>query len=659
MDRPPPKRRLDEILLAEGLATEEDIREALLRQKEHGGKFGSHLLYHRSIAEADLVRALAMQLGCKGVILSEKAIEARVVEMMPRKIRLARKVIPFDFDPASNVRKVACEDPTDQTLVRGLGFVTRGRTVKLYVAAELALNTTIAKYDVGRDVSLNDNRLLEIPDHPTATGGPVDTTVPKGEGHLAKIHPTVLLVTDDESATSHLQSLLECDNYRVVVSGSADAALSQLDEQRFHAVFIKDSVAGDYLHLVDRARSVSPKTMIRFYGSASSLIMNRNAPAIEAELVLANLELFTSLLASKDGRPENHGGRVGRYANRLCRRLDLPDKDRLQISNAGYVHDLARYYYTHETTKDHRAAIRLTIQLLRSVNYSPVALEMLRTMYADLNQRSRHRLPIEVLGGNILTIADVFCDSASAGERLSLDRFDGIKKKLRGLTGTMFLPEVAEAFIAMIQEEMLDARTGGRLGQVMIYAVDPTVRRPLELRLQNEGFRTVSEGAMTALLDLYRRSEPDILLLSVAGAAGGGSGVVMGVYQGDSLDGLTQVVCGEPRFPSTTVGFEAAAGETYFLQVAGVLRKRTSSQVAGAGEVATFGSGGNVVFRITSREIPSCPAPELSIEDRTDDVRIFLTPPEPGRRHDILSTGVSMTNEHVCLRFDFAAPVDP
>ena len=156
----------------------------------------------------------------------------------------------------------------------------------------------------------------------------------------------------------------------------------------------------------------------------------------------------------------------------------------------------------------------------------------------------------------------------------------------------------------------------------------------------------------------YRISAAEHSLI-VAEATGSGPGVVMGVYEGESLAGLTQVVCGEPRFPSTTVGFEAAAGETYYLQVAGVLRKRTVPSMAGVGEVATFGSGGNLVFRITSREIPSCPAPELSIEDRTDDVRIFLTPPEPGRRHDILSTSVSMTNEHVCLRFDFAAPVDP
>jgi hypothetical protein len=147
--------------------------------------------------------------------------------------------------------------------------------------------------------------------------------------------------------------------------------------------------------------------------------------------------------------------------------------------------------------------------------------------------------------------------------------------------------------------------------------------------------------------------------LIVVEATGNGSSNIVAVYEGNALDELIQLVCGQPEFPSTTVGFEAAAGGTYYLQVAGVSRKRTSSQVAGFGEAASFGSGGNLMLQITSIEIPTCQVPDRLIADRTDDVQIFLTPPEPGRRHDILSTGVSMTDEHVCLTFDFAAPVDP
>ena len=145
--------------------------------------------------------------------------------------------------------------------------------------------------------------------------------------------------------------------------------------------------------------------------------------------------------------------------------------------------------------------------------------------------------------------------------------------------------------------------------------------------------------------------------LIIAEATGGAFSPIIGVYQGNELGGLTQVVCGRRDFPATLVGFEADAGETYYLQVAGVSRKRTSS--AGAAETAAFGNGGDVTLRVSALEIPECPAADFSVTDRTGDVQIFLTPPDPERRHDILSSTVGMTSEHVCLRFDFAARVDP
>jgi hypothetical protein len=154
------KLRLDEILVKEGLISESQVKEALMRQKAHGGKFGSQLLYHRYIDEAGLVKALATQLNCEGVVLAKLDIPQPVIKMIPKKVAIARKVIPFDYDPEKNLLKVACEDPTDRSLINELNFAARGKKIKLYVCAELALNTAIAKHYLGRDVSLDDNLLL-------------------------------------------------------------------------------------------------------------------------------------------------------------------------------------------------------------------------------------------------------------------------------------------------------------------------------------------------------------------------------------------------------------------------------------------------------------------------------------------------------------------
>jgi CheY-like chemotaxis protein len=513
------KLRLDEILVREGLIFEEQIKDALLRQKAHGGKFGSQLLYHRYIDESGLVKALAMQFNCEGVVLSEVEIPQPVLQCLPKKVAVARKVVPFDYEPENNVLKVACENPTDQSLVNELNFVARGKEVRLYVAAELALNTAIAKYYLGRDISLDDNLLLEIPDEATETGksavfSPGDTAA-DNVAHRA----TVLLVTDEEYCGPLLQSILERDNYQVIVTDSADDAIDLIGDRRFDSVFIKDTVPGDYIDLIDRLRKISPGTTVHYYDSASSLLLRKDAASAEGEILVRGFDLLTSLLSSKYKLPSNHGGIVGHYVDKLCRTIGLPQRDRLTITGAAYLHDLAKFYYSCGNNQDPRTIVKLTAKLLESLNFSPVVIGILQSMYIDLGGKYTKRLPIEALGGNILTITDLFCENVPFDERLSLDKFDAVKRKLRDLTGKLFLGEVVEAFIAMIQEEILQGQASEPSSQVMIFASDSDLLCAVEMRAKYEGFRTVAERSSDAFVDLYRRSQPDMLVLLLAGGS--------------------------------------------------------------------------------------------------------------------------------------------
>ena len=364
-------------------------------------------------------------------------------------------------------------------------------------------------------MSLDDNLLLEIPESVTESG---DVTIPNGKTKPDQdedAKPAILLVTDEAYAAPLLQSLLERDNYRVTITDSADEAIDLLENQRFHTVFIKDTVSGDYINLVDQVRKITPKTQIRHYKIASSLLLNIEGVTVEADLLLKNLKLFTSLLSSKTKLPVNHSGRVGQYVDKLCRKLGLSDKDRSVITNAAYIHDIARFYYNTNEAKDNRLVIQLTIELLTSVNYPPIVVEMLRSMYIDLGKKYNRGLPIEAIGASILTIVDLFCDSIPRSDRLSPDKFDAIKKRLRDLVGKLFLPDIVEAFIEMIQEETLGLQTTQKPIQVMIYAEDLTLQRPLELRLKNDGFRTVSADSSTSLVQLYKRSQPDLIILVI------------------------------------------------------------------------------------------------------------------------------------------------
>lgn len=508
------KLRLDEILIREGLISEEQIQEALMRQKAHGGKLGSQLLYHRYIDEAGLVKALTMQFGCEGVVLSNIEIPETIINSIPSKIAVARKIVPFDYDPEKNIFKIACEDPTNQDLINEMGFILPNKQVKLYIAAEIVLNTLIAKYYLNRDISLDDNLLLEIPDEATDTGKvevedePLDSEITVGD-----CRGLVLLVTDEEYSGPLLKSILERDNYSVTVTDSADDAIDIIGDKKFHTVFIKDTVAGDYIDLIDRLRKISPRTKVRYYESSSSLLLIDESSSNIDELLPQNLELLTSLLSSKENLSSSHGSQVGHYVHKLCAEMGLPPKERMLITNAAYLHDLAQFYYQITPDQDYREVIKMTAKLLKSINYPPVLVEMLSSAYIDLKKKYTKRLPIEVLGGNIISIVDLYCENVPDNQKLSLDKFDAIKRKFRDLTGRLFLSEIVESFINMMQKEILSTASNERVSQILIYTSNPGTLYPFELRLKNEGFNPLCENNSDSFINLYKRCQPDIMLL--------------------------------------------------------------------------------------------------------------------------------------------------
>jgi len=508
------RERLDQILIREGLISEEQVKEALTRQKAHGGRLGSQLLYHRYIDEAGLVRALTIQLGCKGVVLSDIEIPEIVVKMIPAKVAVARKVVPFDYIPDANVLKVACEDPTDTDLKNELDFVSRGKTVQLFVAAELSLDTLIARHYHGQEVSLEDRQLLEIPDEATDTG---EIEILNADSEDSGGAPKVLLVTDEEYNRPLVQSLLERDGYEVLTTDSADDAIEMIGTSHFHTVFVKDTVSGDYLDLIDRLRKSSPRTKVRYYESSSGLLLNQDSLEQEGDLLVRNLDLLTSLLALHRKIPENHSGAVGHYANLICKKMGLPNKERLYIVNAAYLHDLSKHYYDINDTEDQLSVVRMTAKLLTSINYPPTVVGILKAMYKDLEGKYTKRLPIETLGGNILTIADLFCESFPSNQTVSLDKFDVIKKKCRDLTGRLFLAEVVDVFVDLVQREILELSSEENGMQVMIYSDKPGATYGLEQRVKRAGFATVSQCAEENFLDLLARREPDMIVLMLEG----------------------------------------------------------------------------------------------------------------------------------------------
>ena len=513
-----PHKRLDEILIEEGLVSQEQITEALMRQKVSGGKFGSQLLYYRYIDEAGLVKALAKQMNCEGVILSQINIPDDIIKLINPKQALARKIIPFGYDQKTGTLKIACENPTDHHLAKEIEFIATGKFVKLYVAVELAIEAALHKYYLGKNVSLNEKLSVELPDLNASGGEQAITDIEQTQFQIQSSR-AILIVTDEEYSASLYQTILERDNYKATICDSLAKASGLIDDNSFQAVLIKESISGEKQTFIDKLRKVSPRTIVKTFAESAGLILSTGSLENFEEILDRNLVLFTSLLSTKHNLPENHCSLVGQSVEKLCRRMGLPAKDRLTITNAAFMHDLARFYYHSLEGKDYSTIIELSARLLQSLDYPEVIVKMLNCMYKNPEMGKTKSLPLEILGGNIITIVDLFYENVELNQKMTLDKFDAIKKKLRGLSNTLFLNEVVEAFIGMMQEEILNLQTLPQIGQILIFSNDPESSYPLELRLQNEGFRIVSETNELSLTTMYGRSRPDILVLALKGTA--------------------------------------------------------------------------------------------------------------------------------------------
>ena len=295
--------------------------------------------------------------------------------------------------------------------------------------------------------------------------------------------------------------MLESNRYKVVTIDSADEVTDRLEAQVFHTVLVRDSLAGSRADLVARARRVSPTTAVRFYKNGASLLLD-DAPPVESDLFVKNLDLLVSLLACKAGMPSCRGVRVAQYAEGLCRRLELPEKDRLIITNAAYLHNLAAAYYGPDRIKDDLQSVQPTVNLLESLDFPPVVLDVLRSMHTDIETPT------------VLELADrgPRRQHPHRGRRAVPDAFPrattcrstGSTPCGPSCSGSPARPcctEVADGLIEMLQERILDTALPRRSAQVMIYCQDPDNRRRIETRIKPEGFRTVTADSLEALAD--------------------------------------------------------------------------------------------------------------------------------------------------------------
>src|SRR5881296_3325780 len=139
----PQTRRLGDLLVAEGLITEAQLRQALAEQKGKTEKLGSILARLGFITEEQLIGFLSRQYGIPSITLSNVDVDAETLRLVPPPIARKYEVLPVKR--IGGTLTLAMADPTNVFALDDVAFMTSLQILPV-VAPQAAIRKAIDKH---------------------------------------------------------------------------------------------------------------------------------------------------------------------------------------------------------------------------------------------------------------------------------------------------------------------------------------------------------------------------------------------------------------------------------------------------------------------------------------------------------------------------------
>jgi len=155
----PQTRRLGDLLVAERLITEDQLKQALSEQKGKTEKLGAILARRGFITEEQLIGFLSRQYGIPSITLNNIEVDAETLRLVPAPIARKYEVLPIKR--IGGTLTLAMADPTNVFALDDVAFMTSLQILPV-VAPQAAIRAAIEKaYDAGQQSAMNE-MLTEI-----------------------------------------------------------------------------------------------------------------------------------------------------------------------------------------------------------------------------------------------------------------------------------------------------------------------------------------------------------------------------------------------------------------------------------------------------------------------------------------------------------------
>ena len=199
-------RRLGDLLVAEGLVKEEQLRQALAEQKGKTDKLGSILVRLGFISEEQLIGFLSRQYGIPSITLTNLDIDAETQRLVPAHIAKKYEVLPVKR--IGGTLTLAMSDPTNVFALDDVAFMTNLQILPV-VAPQAAIRKAIEKaYEETSTAPSMTDMMTEI----TGDGGNVEVVDDEQAG--AQVDVFELKESADEAPVVKLVNMVLVDAIR-------------------------------------------------------------------------------------------------------------------------------------------------------------------------------------------------------------------------------------------------------------------------------------------------------------------------------------------------------------------------------------------------------------------------------------------------------------
>jgi len=309
------KKRIGEMLVWEGLVTNEQVNEALEIQKQHGGKLVGILINLGYLDEATFLEFLAQHTRVPNINIANYEIRDDIIDLVPAELARKHELLPID--KLGQLLTVAMVCPLDQSTLDQLSQIT-GLKIKPVLCSAADVRDAINRYYSQSAVGTTEQ--------PETTPEAAETAPSRGTFRLTGVPDIVRRI----NALPTLPAILA--RVRVVME---DARSSASDVAQ--VISSDPAIASKVLQVANSAAYGFPRKIADIAQAVAWLGLKET---YHIALSVRALDMFVQDKRFDYERFRAHSAQCAAAANTLAKRCGLHDKP--GIFAAGLLHDIGK-----------------------------------------------------------------------------------------------------------------------------------------------------------------------------------------------------------------------------------------------------------------------------------------------------------------------------